>query len=85
MNMYQMMTITYASQLHTSECVNQFRRLHLIQVGSTIPGSSHHLSASDQPVGCNHYALVALQGCRSDPNSGDLARALAIHLPFFSV
>lgn len=56
-----MMTITsYASLLHTSECVNQFRRLHLIQVCSPIPGSSHHLSASDQPVSCNHYTLVAL-------------------------
>lgn len=71
--------------LHTSECVNQFRRLHLIQVGSTVPWGCHHLSASNQPISCNHYALVAFQGCSSNPDSGDLARAFAVHLSFFSV
>ncbi|TNN63546.1 hypothetical protein EYF80_026198 [Liparis tanakae] len=54
-------------------------------VGSTIPGSGHHLSASHQPIGCDYYTLVALQGCRSNPDSGDLARALCVHLPFLSV
>lgn len=65
--------------------MNQFRRLHLIQVGSTIPGSCDHLPASDQPVSCNHNPLVTFQGGCCDPNSGHLTKALAIHLPFFSV
>lgn len=85
LKMYTYMHYDIMCSLHTSECVNQFRRLHLIQVGSTIPRSRHHLSASHQPISCDHYTLVALQGCCSDPDGGDLARALAIHLAFFSV
>lgn len=65
--------------------MNQFRCLHLIQVGSTVPGSCHHLTTPHQPISCNHYTLVALQGCRGDPDSGYFTRAFAIHLPFFSV
>lgn len=71
--------------LPTCECVNQFRCLHFIQVGSTIPRSCHHLSASNQPIARNHNALVTFQSCCSNSNIGDFTRSLAIYLAFLSV
>lgn len=81
---YQVRSITQYWLL-TCQRVNQFRRLHLVQVGSTIPGSCDHLAASDQPVSCDHDPLVTLQGRCSDPNGGDLTKPLAVHLPLFSI
>lgn len=71
--------------LPTCQWVDQFRRLHIIQVCKTVPGSCDHLPAPDQPVSCNHDPLVTFHGRCRDPDSGDLTKALAIHLPFFSV
>lgn len=54
----------------TCEGVHQFRGFYIIEVGSSVPGRSHHLLSAHQPIGCDHHPLVAFQGCRGDTNGG---------------
>lgn len=69
----------------TRERVNQLGRLHLVQVGSPVPGGRDHLPASHQPIGGDHDALVTFQGGRGHANGGDLAGAFTVRLAFLSV
>lgn len=45
----------------TCEWVDELWRLHIVQVGGSVPRSRHDLFAPHQPIGSDHHALMAAQ------------------------
>lgn len=62
----------------TSEWVHQLWRLHVVQVGGSVPRGRHNLFAPHQPIGGDHHALVAAQSRGRHADRGTVVRTLDI-------